>query len=148
MNNAKEVQADLLIQDLRRLSVETGSLACLGCGHENSCGIHGCALIKKVIERLESLSGNGSEDGSDNHAGTSADEMFQELGYFRNSNYKSAIVYQNSEYVIMIQKNIFQKFVRTMTGHAVFKRAEVRAIYKLMEEREWREWKTLMGAWE
>lgn len=136
MSNDKEVQADLLIQDLRRLSVETGSLACLGCGHENSCGIHGCALIKKAIERL---SGNESEDGSDNHAGPSADEMFQELGYFRNSNYKSAIVYQNSEYVIMIRENIFEKFVRTMAGHAVFKRAEVRAIDKLMKESGWRE---------
>ena len=26
-----------LLQALRRLKVETGSLACMGCGHENSC---------------------------------------------------------------------------------------------------------------
>ena len=43
---------DVLIRDLRRLSVETGSLACLGCGHENSCGAHGCALIREAVEQL------------------------------------------------------------------------------------------------
>lgn len=37
---------------LRELKVETGSLACLGCGHENSCGIHGCAIIRRAEELL------------------------------------------------------------------------------------------------
>ena len=35
-----------LIKALHRLKVETGSIACLGCGHEHNCGIHGCAIIR------------------------------------------------------------------------------------------------------
>ena len=35
----------ILIEALRRLSVQTGSIACLGCGYEHDCGIHGCAII-------------------------------------------------------------------------------------------------------
>lgn len=45
-----------LICSLRRLRVETGSLACWGCGHEHNCGIHGCAVIRQALERLEELS--------------------------------------------------------------------------------------------
>lgn len=41
-----------LIEALRRLSVETGSLACLGCGHEHGCSVHGCALIQAAIKEL------------------------------------------------------------------------------------------------
>lgn len=44
-----------LIRSLRRLKVETGSLACWGCGHEHNCGIHGCAVIRQAAERLEEL---------------------------------------------------------------------------------------------
>lgn len=44
-----------LIRALRRLMVETGSLVCLGCGHEHNCGIHGCAIIRHAAERLEEL---------------------------------------------------------------------------------------------
>lgn len=42
-----------LITALRGLKVETGSLACLGCGYEHSCGIHGCAIIIAAADRLE-----------------------------------------------------------------------------------------------
>lgn len=42
-----------LIAALRRLKVETGSLVCLGCGHEHNCGIHGCAILRKTIAWLE-----------------------------------------------------------------------------------------------
>lgn len=42
-----------LIAALRRLKVETGSLVCLGCGYEHSCGIHGCAILRKTIAWLE-----------------------------------------------------------------------------------------------
>ena len=45
-----------LITALRRLKVETGSLACLGCGYEHNCGIHGCAIINAAADRLEELS--------------------------------------------------------------------------------------------
>lgn len=41
-----------LIKSLQRLKVETGSIACLGCGHEHNCGIHGCAIIREAVERL------------------------------------------------------------------------------------------------
>ena len=45
-----------LVNELRRLKVETGSLACMGCGHEHNCGIHGCAIIHAAADRLEELS--------------------------------------------------------------------------------------------
>ena len=44
-----------LIETLRRLAVQTGAIACLGCGYEHGCGIHGCALVRAAIERLEEL---------------------------------------------------------------------------------------------
>ena len=55
---ANQIQAmsneekELTVQ-LRRMSVETGSLACLGCGHEHNCGIHGCALLRQAAETIE-----------------------------------------------------------------------------------------------
>lgn len=42
-----------LLAAVRRLKVETGSLACLGCGHEHSCGVRGCAILRESAERLE-----------------------------------------------------------------------------------------------
>lgn len=47
-----------LISALKRLKVETGSLACQGCGYEHNCGIHGCALISAAIDRI-----SGKVDG-------------------------------------------------------------------------------------
>jgi len=40
---------------LRRLSVETGSLACLGCGHEHNCSIHGCAILRNAADMIARL---------------------------------------------------------------------------------------------
>lgn len=42
-----------LIHELNRLKVQTGSLACMGCQHKDSCGIKGCALIRTAVEQLE-----------------------------------------------------------------------------------------------
>lgn len=42
-----------LIAALRRLKVQTGSLACLGCGWEHNCGIHGCAILREAIAFVE-----------------------------------------------------------------------------------------------
>ena len=42
-----------LTAQLRRMSVETGSLVCLGCGYERNCGIHGCALLRQAVETIE-----------------------------------------------------------------------------------------------
>lgn len=41
------------LNTLRKLCVETGSLACLGCGYEHNCGIHGCAVLREAADRLE-----------------------------------------------------------------------------------------------
>ena len=44
-----------LIKALQRLKVETESIACLGCGHERNCGIHGCAIIREAVQQIEGL---------------------------------------------------------------------------------------------
>ena len=59
-----------LLKALKRLSVQTGSLACLDCGYEHNCSTHGCAIIREAVEALEKQE-------------KSADEMFRELGYER-----------------------------------------------------------------
>lgn len=41
-----------LIKALRSLKIQTNSFACLGCGHEHNCGIHGCAIIREAAEKL------------------------------------------------------------------------------------------------
>ena len=41
-----------LVNALRRLKVETGSLACMGCGHEHNCGVSGCAIIREATDRI------------------------------------------------------------------------------------------------
>lgn len=43
----------MIIAALRRLKVETGSLVCVGCGHEHSCSTRGCAIIREAINALE-----------------------------------------------------------------------------------------------
>lgn len=44
-----------LIKALRRVSVETGSIACLGCGHEHNCGMCGCAIIREAADKLQAV---------------------------------------------------------------------------------------------
>lgn len=51
-----------LIKSLQRLKVETGSIACLGCGHEHNCGIHGCAIIREAAERLDDFNAVFNEE--------------------------------------------------------------------------------------
>lgn len=46
-----------LIHELNHLKVQTGSLVCLGCQHEDNCGIKGCALIRAAVEHLEVFQG-------------------------------------------------------------------------------------------
>ena len=46
-----------LIHELNHLKMQTGSLACLGCQHEDNCGIKGCALIRAAVEQLEVFQG-------------------------------------------------------------------------------------------
>ena len=46
------MERNQLIDALRRMQVETGSLVCLGCGREHNCGVHGCAIIREAVEAL------------------------------------------------------------------------------------------------
>lgn len=41
-----------LIQALARLKVQTGSLACLGCGYEHTCTTKGCRILREAVEQL------------------------------------------------------------------------------------------------
>lgn len=41
-----------LIQALDRLKVQTGSLACLGCGYEHNCTIKGCQILREAAKRI------------------------------------------------------------------------------------------------
>lgn len=43
---------------LRKLCVETGSLACLGCGYEHNCSTHGCAILRNAIEHMRAALAN------------------------------------------------------------------------------------------
>ena len=47
------MRRDELIAALRRLRVETGSLACIGCGREYNCGAQGCVILRAAVEELE-----------------------------------------------------------------------------------------------
>lgn len=44
-----------LVSALRRLRVETGSIACLGCGFEHGCSVHGCAIIREAADLIEAI---------------------------------------------------------------------------------------------
>ena len=44
-----------LIKALQRLKVQTGSLACLGCGWEHSCTTKGCAILREAEEMLRTM---------------------------------------------------------------------------------------------
>lgn len=50
-----------LLKALGRLAVETGSLACLGCGWEHDCGVHGCAILRSVKAELEEETARADE---------------------------------------------------------------------------------------
>lgn len=49
------MKTDELIEALRRLKVQTGSLVCLGCGHEHNCGMCGCAIIREAADKLQAV---------------------------------------------------------------------------------------------
>ena len=45
-----------LVSAIRRLKVETGSLACMGCGHEHNCGVSGCSVMREAADRIANQS--------------------------------------------------------------------------------------------
>ena len=49
------MESKTLISALRHLKVETGSLACSGCGREHNCSTHGCAIIREAADLIEQL---------------------------------------------------------------------------------------------
>ena len=42
-----------LIDTLQSLSMETGSLACLGCGHEHNCSLQGCNILREAVAAIQ-----------------------------------------------------------------------------------------------
>lgn len=46
-----------LVRQLRRLSIERRPEACLGCGSEHGCSVHGCAVIKQAADAIAELQG-------------------------------------------------------------------------------------------
>ena len=68
-----------VIAALRRLKVQTGSLACLGCGHEHNCGIRGCAILRAAADLLE-RDGTGLVQPNGPLTPETLKEMVQEAG--------------------------------------------------------------------
>lgn len=52
-NGGKRMEYKDLINALKKMKVETGSLVCLGCGHEYGCSLHGCYILREAIRTLE-----------------------------------------------------------------------------------------------
>ena len=50
-----------LLQALARLRVETGSLACLGCGREHNCSTKGCRILREAADLIRQLSDENTE---------------------------------------------------------------------------------------
>ena len=46
------MKSEELIQALNCLKVQTGSLACLGCGYEHNCTTKGCRILRETIRQL------------------------------------------------------------------------------------------------
>lgn len=46
------------LRAVKRMKVETGSMACLGCGFEHNCSVHGCAILRNAAEHMESALAN------------------------------------------------------------------------------------------
>lgn len=44
-----------ILKALRKLKIETGSIACLGCGYEHSCSVHGCRIMREAAGLIEKL---------------------------------------------------------------------------------------------
>lgn len=44
-----------ILAALIRLKVQTGSLACLGCGYEHNCGARGCTILREAADLIEKL---------------------------------------------------------------------------------------------
>ena len=52
---------EALLKALARLRVETGSLACLGCGYEHNCSTKGCRILRETADLIRQLSDENTE---------------------------------------------------------------------------------------
>ena len=50
------MEVNTIVKLLRKMKIETGSLACLGCGYEHGCSLHGCAILREAADALERMS--------------------------------------------------------------------------------------------
>ena len=54
--NSQCIPAERMTQEemrqLHRLAIERRPEACLGCGLEHDCSVHGCAVIRKALRLL------------------------------------------------------------------------------------------------
>lgn len=54
--NSRCIPAERMMPDelrqLHRLAIERRPEACLGCGLEHDCSVHGCAVIRKALRLL------------------------------------------------------------------------------------------------
>lgn len=50
-----------LLQALVRLRVETGSLACLGCGREHNCSTKGCRILREAADLIRQLTAENAK---------------------------------------------------------------------------------------
>ena len=57
-----------LLEALARLRVETGSLACLGCGREHNCSTHGCAILRAAADLIERLTAENAKAKAERNA--------------------------------------------------------------------------------
>ena len=57
-----------LLEALARLRVETGSLACLGCGHEHNCSTHGCAILRAAADLIKRLTAENAKAEAERNA--------------------------------------------------------------------------------
>lgn len=46
------------LRAMKKLKVQTGSLACVGCGYEHNCSLHGCAILRNAAEHMEAALAN------------------------------------------------------------------------------------------
>lgn len=46
------------LRAVKKLKVQTGSLACMGCGYEHNCSLHGCAILRNAAEHMEAALAN------------------------------------------------------------------------------------------
>lgn len=46
------------LRAVKGLKIQTGSMACLGCGYEYRCSIHGCAILRNAAEHMEAALAN------------------------------------------------------------------------------------------